>query len=229
MRLLLAFVAFSIQLLAQVATVNVRITSTPEPISSLYPVLHTKRIGLHTLRMCSQGAVPVTIPPEQIFMALHELPVISVDRAVTIINDAYSHNPKLQFARYVTFAGLGAAFVASGGFSAIAAATPRVIAGIAAGTAGAQMYADKLKGEVPQLGPFLGSVLNGNVTLAPAGADGYCATKTVFSGVIHGVKSYDVTVLVPVAPTAVPGSVVARPLSEDAALLSTTALVAVNW
>jgi hypothetical protein len=185
---------------AQVQTVPVRITSTPEPISSLYPVLHVKNIGLHTVRMCNQGAVAVTMPPEVVFMGLHELPAISIDRAEVLITDAYNHNPKFTLARLAEYGLVVAGIVTSGGIGGIVAVSAKVSGGIVAGIGVAHVVGDKLKGEVPLLGPFLGSTLSDSVTLAPAGVAGYCATKTIFTGIIKGVHSLDVTVAVPVAP-----------------------------
>jgi hypothetical protein len=177
-------------------TVPVHITSNPESISSLYPVLHTRKIGLHTVRMCNLGAVPVALPPEQVFMALAGLPSMTVERAEALVADSYDHNRKLTIVRFVEYGAILATVVISGG---MVAAVPKVSSALGASIPVAHLLGDKIKGEVPALSDILSNVLAAQVNLAAAGADGYCATRTIFTPAIKQVKSYEVTVAIPVA------------------------------
>lgn len=220
MRLALLILAAS--LASAQATVSVHITTSHESISSLYPILHTKAIGLHTVRICNDipGAPSVWVPPEMIFQALVNLPSMTVERAEILINDSYNHNKKLVIVRVIEYGVIIATFVVSGG---LITASGTAISALGLTIPLAQMLGDKLKGEVPSLASVLDKVLTDDVQLQAAGVKGYCATRTIFTPVIASanLRDYDVRVNVPtgqpapVAPQVIPPTTTQRqPLSD---------------
>jgi hypothetical protein len=184
---------------AEIRTVPVRITSVPEPIRSLYSVLHTKNIGLHTVRMCDQGEFGVNLDPEIVFQALKDLPAMTVERAEIVVRDAYNHNKKLVIVRLLEYGVIIATFIVSGGVITLA---PKFISALGMAIPTIHVLGDKLAGEVPSLASILGTVLVEEVVLSAAGTKGQCQTRTVFTPVIpkKDLKKYDVTINVVVAP-----------------------------
>jgi hypothetical protein len=188
---------------AQIQTVPVRITSTPEAIGTLYAVTHSKKLGKHNVMQCNKGAVPVDVPREITLQELHELPVIDVTEANILMRLAYDHNWKFTIVRYGEYAMIVVGALASGGSSTVLfTISTRGMSKLIAGIGVAHLLGDRLKGEVPSLDPFLANALTDAVHLGPAGSPTQCATRVIFTGVIHGVHGYDVTANVPVLPPA---------------------------
>jgi hypothetical protein len=178
-------------------SVPVHITSTPEAIGTLYAVTHSKKIGKHNVLLCNDGQAPVDMPRERVLQALKDLPVIDVTEANILMRDAYGKNWKFSVARYAEYALILTGVAASGGTGAIVSISTRGMSKLVGGIGIAHVLGDRLKGEVPSLDPFLANALNDTVHLGPAGSANQCASRIVFTGVIHGVHGYDLTVQVP--------------------------------
>lgn len=201
-KLILAVALLVATLHAQVATVAVHVTSTPEAIGTLYAVTHSKKIGKHNVLLCNDGAIPADVPKERILQALKDLPVIDVTEANILVRDAYGKNWKFNVARYAEYGLIVAGMLASGGTSSTLTISTKGMSKLVGAIGVAHVVGDRLKGEVPSIDPFLVNALSDTVHLGPAGSANQCSSRIVFTGVIHGVHGYDVTVQVPVAQVA---------------------------
>jgi hypothetical protein len=124
--------------------------------------------------ICSNSTAPLTIAPERILMASPELQAIAPARVRNLLEHAKATNWKSQVVQYVALGGTVA--VAVTGFGAVATSVTTV-ASIGLGTDIAFIWSNKLKGELPNLAPFLDNMLEEPISLAP----GMCATRTVFT------------------------------------------------
>ncbi len=178
----------------------VRITTRPESISTLYPVLHAKNFGVHNIQLCNASIQTVTVPLEQVIGALPDFPYLPYDQAEILAANSYQHNPKLMVARIGEYAALVATGVMAGGTaSSVLKISPKAIALVAVGIPLFHTIGDKLKGEVPPISQFSSQIIQGDTVLSPAGQKGYCVSKLILSSKIpsNKLKSYDVTVSLP--------------------------------
>ncbi len=168
-------------LLCGAAQAQVSAQFSPEPMAVMSS-LNIRSMGLWSVRMCNDGAAPVLLPEERIYMAAPGLSLIMPVRARAILLTRQASTQKATVVRYIKYGLIGAAGLT--GFGAVAASTT-VIASLASGAALAGEVQRTLELEIPSIAPFADSLLEGPITLPPGG----CATRTAFAAKVKNPKA----------------------------------------
>lgn len=167
---------------------GVRVQATPEPMAVMES-LGMRSLGLWSVALCSEAAVPRIVTREQLILALPTVRIVATERAKAALQYAQGRTWQARMAsgiRYVLMGGTaGSALLAvrqndSGRpacrYCAAATAT------LAVSTVFADQVARRLDSEVPALAPFLAGVSDEPLSLAP----GACGTRTVFAALQSG-------------------------------------------
>ena len=180
MRLLLSL-ALALPALAQV-----QVRFSPEPLEVLR-AMNVKKLGVWSVALCSDYSHPVSIPRERISMAAGPIHIIEPVRATAVLNTRRATTKKALVAEGIEYLLLGASVFGGSGMIAM---TPKILGALAAGTGVAHTVQDRLRSQLPDLGPFTDGLLTGPVSLAPA----QCATRTVFAGLMKNPQPVTATI-----------------------------------
>ena len=182
---------------------TVHITTRPEPVTILLPVLRTKSIGLTSVQVCNEGVNAINIPTEQIVASMPDFPYLSSDQAALLVNQSYQSNPKLKWIKIGGYVLLAAAALVTGSnaLNGTVQISPKTISAISVGLPVLDQIGKSVQGEVPSISQFSPQLLAGTFSLTPAGQVGYCTTKIMFGTLVGKTptpfKAYDLTLQLP--------------------------------
>jgi hypothetical protein len=170
MRLLLTL-AFAWPALAQV-----QIRFSPEP-SEVLRAMNVKKLGVWSVALCSDYPHAIIVPRERVVMAAGQIHIVDPVRATAVLNTRRATTKKAIAAEAIEYLLLGASLFGGSGMIAM---TPKILGALAAGTGVAHTVQDRLRTQLPDLGPFTGGLLAEPIPLAPAA----CTTRTIFAGLM---------------------------------------------
>jgi len=175
-------------LLALPLAAQVTVQYSPEPAAVLKTV-HLKGFVLVDIRACVGPSAPgTTLAAERLLMAAPpDFRLIGANRAQLVLTAARKKDKKVIAAEVTGWALMGAAALT--GFGPIAA-TPKIVASLAAAGVLAGQVKTKLEGEAPTLEPFISQLLSGPVTIPPGG----CVTSVAFAASAKGLKPATVVI-----------------------------------
>lgn len=163
---------------------EVRILATPEPMAVLES-LGLRTLGLWSITVCSEAAVPVTLPRERLVLALPAVRIVSNERARAVLAHAQGRAWQARVAGVIRYALLG-----STAGTATARTQGNVVAGLALGVVLADQIARRLESEMPALAPWLAGLEESPMILPP----GACGIRTVFAALQHGAKPVEAVI-----------------------------------
>lgn len=165
------------------AAQGVSLRFNPEPMEVL-EALRVKHFGLWSVSLCSELPYQRNVKPEEIRARAGQLKLIGPNRARLLLAQRQAASWPSIVVRVVEYLSIGAVVVTA---SELVKVQPNVIAGLGLGVGTAHVVADRLREEVPDTGPLLAELLEGEVPLKP----GDCATRSVFAGLTKGAGPFE--------------------------------------
>jgi hypothetical protein len=172
MRNVCVFLMFAM-LTGQVGAQTFTVVFTPEPEAVLANV-HITTLGVWSVRVCNDGTTTPTIPPEMLLMEAPAIHWVEPSLAVAILSQKVADSTPQRLAKIITI-GVGVAGVFGG--SGIITMSKAVLGELAAAGLTGTYIASQLQTLGPNITPFVNTMLNTPISLAP----GACGTYSMFA------------------------------------------------